>query len=38
MFTTSKKHDAQELMDFGIKKVKMIEFKYRLEARRSIVR
>jgi len=38
MFTTSIGHDAQELTDFGIKKVGMIGFGYRPEARRCMVR
>jgi len=38
MFTTCIVHKAQELTDFGIKRVRMIEFGYRLEARRCRVR
>jgi len=38
MFTTSIGHEAHELTDFGIKKVGMIGFGYRPEARRCMVR
>jgi len=37
MFMTSIGHDAQELTDFRIKKVGMIGFGYRAEARRCMV-
>jgi len=37
MFTISIGHDVQELSNFRIKRVEMIEFGYRLEARRCIV-
>jgi len=38
MFMTSIGHDAQELTDFGIKKVGMTGFGYRPEGRRCMVR